>query len=257
MRKKNSANAPRHSDDLTSRCRKNGKSVLFSDDVVTSLSCSLPEPICERRRELLPQMLREWGRTDLPRWLSLDTRAAARARIKRVERVRNCARALLRALDDADEERAILIDEIFKRSHGCSLIDVSRSKVEMLKRWLEEERSFLARLAAIAPKGWRTPSKSGRPRNDTAYLVLQDASAIFRWFGGEEPTREVDRHTGKEIGPFFRFANALWPVVFGKGVYGLPAAMKNWEWARSHYGEESALIANINMRHRAWGVYEC
>ena len=88
-------------------------------------------------------------------------------------------------------------------------------------------------------------------------LVLRDAAAIFKWFGGVEPTREVDRRTGKEIGPFFRFASALWPVVFGKGVYGLTAAIKNWKWARLHYGEECALIAHINMHHRAWGIYEC
>ena len=233
------------------------KSALFSDDVVTSLSRSLPEPICERRRELLPQILREWGRTDLQRWLSWDTPAAARARIKRVERVRDCARALLQALDDAHEERAMIWHEMATRSEGRSIEQVGRSEREILKKRLDEERRFLAKLGAIAPKGWRNPGRRGRPRNYAAYLVLQDAAVIFRWFCGEEPTRQVSRHTGKEIGPFFRFASALWPVVFGKGIYGLPAAMKNWEWARSHYGEESALIANINMRHRAWGIYEC
>jgi hypothetical protein len=166
----------------------------------------------------------------------------------------------LQALDDADEERAILIDEIFKRNHGCSLIDVSRYKVEMLKRRLEEERSFLARLAAIAPKGWRTPSKSGQPRNYTAYLVLQDAAAIFEWFSGKKAARGVNRDdhgTRGETGPFFRFASVLWRLVFGRGIHGLPSAMKNWAQWRSHYKERSALIANINFRHPTWGIFKC
>jgi hypothetical protein len=163
----------------------------------------------------------------------------------------------LQALDDAHEERAMIWHEMATRSEERNREQVSRSDRENLKRRLDEERHFLAKLGAIAPKGWRNPSGRGRPRNYAAYLVLRDAAAVFRWFSDEEPTREVDRHTGKEIGPFFQFASALWPVVFGKGVYGLPAAMKNWEWARSHYREESGLIVNISMRHRAWGIYEC
>jgi hypothetical protein len=163
----------------------------------------------------------------------------------------------LQALEHAHEERDLIRYEMATRSEGRSIEQVSRSDRENLKKRLDEERHFLAKLGAIAPKGWRNPGRRGRPRNYPAYLVLRDASAVFSWFGGEEPTREVDRRTGKEIGPFFRFASALWPVVFGKGVYGLPAAMKNWEWARSYYDEESPLIANINMRHQAWGIYEC
>jgi hypothetical protein len=59
-----------------------------------------------------------------------------------------------------------------------------------------------------------------------------------------------------EIGPFFRFASALWPAIFGNGTVGLPAAMKNWASARKHYDERSALIANMALRHPEWGLFQ-
>jgi hypothetical protein len=41
----------------------------------------------------------------------------------------------------------------------------------------------------------------------------------------------------------------VWPHVFGKGRYGLSAAMKNWKKWHSLYGEESQFIRNMAMRH--------
>jgi hypothetical protein len=98
----------------------------FSNQVVTNLCHSLPEPVCERRRELLPKILCEWSTTDLPKHLSLDTRAAAKERMKKVEQVRDCARALLQALNAADEEQATIVHEMLLRVEGRSLQDVSR-----------------------------------------------------------------------------------------------------------------------------------
>ena len=54
--------------------------------------------------------------------------------------------------------------------------------------------------------------------------------------------------TGKETGPFRKFLEALWPVVFGDGIRGLQAAMRRWEEARIKYDDKSPLIANIGMR---------
>ena len=94
-------------------------------------------------------------------------------------------------------------------------------------------------------------AKKGQPRNITAYLVMLDAAAIYEWASGKKATRNVDRQTSKEVGPFLKFLEALWPVVFGKGICGLPAAMRRWADAQGKYDEKSALIANILMRARA------
>jgi hypothetical protein len=241
-------------DDLAPRRQTSEKSDLFSDQIVDSLSHSLPEPICQRRRELLPQILHEWSRTDLQRHLSLDSRAATRARIGRVERVRDRARELLQALNAADEERALIESEMLMRVEGRSLNDVSRSEWSNLQKRLDEENDFLAKLAAIAPEGWWKLGGPGGPKNYRAYLVLWDAAAIFLWFTGKKASRVIDRNDATDAGPFFRFASVLWPVVFGRDKQGLHAAMKNWAQTRSPH---SALIANIDLRHPIWRLYEC
>jgi hypothetical protein len=228
--------------------------LLFSAQIIERLAVSLPEPICERRRELLPQILHEWSRTDLQKHLSMDSRATIRAQIRRLEQVRECARELLHALNAVDEnDRNVIVHEMLMRRSSLEVrlsgfLEASRgSRVAWanLKRRLEEETYFLAQLAAVAPeKVWELGD--GRPRNLAAYFVLRDAAAIFAWFTNEKATREVDRDDHTHTGPFFQFASALWPVVFEKGTHGLSAAMKNWAGAGSR---PSALMANMDLRH--------
>jgi hypothetical protein len=58
-----------------------------------------------------------------------------------------------------------------------------------------------------------------------------------------------------DAGPFWDFAKTIWPLVFRNGTHGLSAAMKNWADARKRFGEESALMANIALRHPTWGLF--
>ena len=99
----------------------------------------------------------------------------------------------------------------------CSRIGVAASTIltSKLKR-LKEQRDYLAQLAAISPKRYWNTGR-GRPRNLAAYLVLQDAAAIYEWFSGKKAARGVSPVDGKESGPFFRFASTLWPIIFEKG----------------------------------------
>jgi len=133
---------------------------------------------------------------------------------------------------------------------GCQSTEFSDQRAR-----LTQEVDYLVKLGAITPNEHLQQS-SGQPRNIVAYKVMLDAAAMFEWLTGTQPTREVDRIEGTETGPFFQFASILWPAVFRKGVAGLPAAMKNWATARSEHNEQSALIANINLRHPTWGVFE-
>jgi hypothetical protein len=86
------------------------------------------------------------------------------------------------------------------------------------------------------------------------YLVIKDIAAIFEWYSGLKATRRVNRVSKGETGPFYRFAAALWPVIFGKGDDRLPAAIKKFAAYREREGR--ALIANIAMRHREWRIFE-
>ena len=220
----------------------------FSAQTKKDIAGSLPAPICERRRELLPLILDDWGRNELRRHLSLDSRAMIRLRIQRVDRVRRCANELCLALNAAGDERTIIEAEMFQGVDGRRLENISRSEWADLTRRFAEEIIFLTKLAAVDPKRISRLGP-GHPRNYAAYLVLCDAASIFRWYTGKKAARGVHRSCGTETGPFFRLASALWPVVFGRGIRGLPAAMKNWA------SSSSPLVANINERHPAWRVY--
>jgi hypothetical protein len=224
----------------------------ISPEQIRIIADSLPEPVCERRRQLLPRILREWLCSDLSWYLSMESRSKQRGRLKKVEIVKRHARKLSQALDAVDAlGRARLVHEMLD-VEGRGIENISRAEWSNMRKWLDDEPEFLVKLAR--------PRKSslgpGQPRNISAYLVLQDAAEIFKWFTGTEATRQVDRSNSTETGPFFRFASVLWPIIFEKDTQGLPAAMKNWAHWRSRYDEQSRLIDNIGFRHPTWGVFD-
>jgi hypothetical protein len=223
--------------------------------VAEELERILPKPLPQHRRELLPRILQEWGRIDLRQHLSMASPAIIRKRINSLEKIKASACQLSDALNKLDkrDQTSILLQMII--AEGKRFDDVSRSEFSDRQARLTEVVDYLAKLGAIKPKEyWR--ARRGHPRNIAALLVLLDAAAIFEWLTGIMATREIDRFKRIDTGPFFRFASVLWPVVFRKGVAGLPAAMKNWAAARSKYDQRSALIANIDARYRTWGVFE-
>src|SRR5262249_28932307 len=195
-----------------------------------------------------PHVLLEWGQTDNTK-LILDlseSRQTKRDRVQKQEHATRLARELLKTFDCL--ESTWLVAKVFR---GRALEEISRAEWADMRRRLDEVRDCLAKVASPEP----THSfREGQPRKYTPYLVLQDAAPIFEWYTGTKPTREVDRVSHKETGPFFHFVSTLWPVLFGNRS-GLIAAMKNWEHARKHYGERSALIGNIALRHPTWGIF--
>lgn len=223
--------------------------VNFSADRVNSIVASLPNAVSKKRRTLLPKVLREWGCNELHEHLTMEPRPVIRARVRRQELVGKCTRKLMDALSSLDEmDRAAIV---------CQMKSATRDRAQfaVLSNWIDEAPRFFCKLAAISPRQFWNLGR-GNPRNLTPYLVLQDAAAIFEWYTGKKATRNVDRVTGKEIGPFFNFVSALWPIIFKNKTVGLSAAMKNWERGRLQYGERSPVIANISFRHRTWGVFE-
>jgi hypothetical protein len=228
--------------------------VIFSAQNIKDIAESLPEPVCERRRELLPQILSEWGRVDSRWYLTMPPLKVTRARTRKAKQAGQHASKLLQVLKSADDdERMHIVYEMIRSREQVA--PVERNEWPNLTKQLDEVITFLATLAATS--SIEMQSKRGHPRNYKAYLVLQDAAAIFRWYTDKEPSRETDRATGKEVGPFYRFASALWPVVFEKGTEGLGSAMKNWAYGSQRYKEKSVLVHNISMRYPVWRVFDC
>jgi hypothetical protein len=226
--------------------------------VAGELQSGLPKPLNRRRCRLLPKILREWSRTDLQKHLSHASRAEFRARIKKLETVKKNALQLMNELDGVDEDgRTAIVAQMIIAERGGYTPGVFRgAEFDGRINRLREESEFLAKLAGIAPDKYYSQFGSRRPRNVSAYLVLKDMAEIFQWLTRKPATREVDRESYSETGPFFRFASTLWPVLFGKGTAGLPSAMKNWAEAKKQFREPSPLILNLAMRYPTWGIFE-
>jgi hypothetical protein len=230
--------------------------VVFSAQNIRDIADALPKPVCERRRELLPQIIGEWGRADLPRHLTMLPLKIIHARMRKAKQAGQHACDLLQVLKSADDdERRYIVGEMILKGRSLEQVDPAEwNEWPNLEKQLDEASFILTALAAVA--SIELPSKRGQ-RNYKAYLVLQDAAAIFRWYTDKKPSRETDRNTGKEIGAFYPFASTLWPVVFENGTSGLGSAMKNWAAGSQRYKEVSALVHNISMRYPAWRVFDC
>lgn len=230
---------------------------VFDERAIEQIRASLPKGIDQRRLDLLPRVLNEWSRTALREHLSREPRKIVRKRYKQIKKIGEYANDLWQVLEAIDQRGMSWIAQEIGREEGTPLFSVSRERVAEMKERLKDEGDFLRKLAAAKARLIDELDKSlsggGRPRNIRAYLVMMDIAAIFEWLTDGKATREVDRDNHKETGPFWNFALAVWPYVFGKGRYGLSSAMKNWEtW---HAREKSQLIRNIAMGHPTWGIF--
>jgi hypothetical protein len=227
---------------------------IFNECAVKQICASLPKGIDQRRLDLLPWFLNEWSRTYLREHLSRDTAATKRKRDAQLTKVGKYATHLRQALEAIDQRDKSWIAQEIGREEGSSLFSVSRERHAEMEERLRQEDDFLRKLAAATLTLIEEDKPGpGGPRNIRAYLVMMDLVAIFEWLTGRKATREVDRDLGKDTGPFWHFAAAVWPHVFGEGRYGLSAAMKNWKKWHSRYGEESPFVRNMAMSHPDMG----
>jgi len=223
----------------------------FTDDDIRHIRAWLPKQVDNRRLKLLPQILREWARADLPQHFGRDSPAAQRARRERLTRLGKIADQLVGALDGLDKrDRGTLAGQIGAAEGQEEEVIFDEEN----KKRLEDTRNFVAALATAAKRPLWEPGP-GRARNICAYLVMMDVAAIFEYLTDTEATRQVDRNTREERGPFRDFAGAIWSVLFGSD-YGLSAALKNWAYGSKKYGECSHLIENIALRHPEWGIFD-
>ena len=203
----------------------------FDERAVEQIRASLPTGIDQWRLDLLPRVLNHWSFSDLSEHLSQENRATLRRRYDQLTKIGKCANNLREALGAIDQRGISWIAQEIMCENGNILSGSHEKFTEMTER-LKDEGDFLRKLAAATVRPIEELDESlsrGHPRNKCAYLVMMDLVAIFEWLTDTKPTREVDRDLGKDTGPFWHFAAAVWPHVFGKGCYGLSAAMKNWE----------------------------
>jgi hypothetical protein len=234
---------------------RDGATIEFTDRDLRLIVGSLPKDVDQRRLGLFPQILQEWGRTDLSRHFRLEPESleVRQARFKRLTAVQKHAAELWLAIDALDRPDLFAMIQNLACPPERLPWRLTASNVKRSEEELEAAREFLPRLAIAArDAGSPLTPKRGPPRNDVPYLVLLDLAAILEWLTRSEPTRQVDR-LGEEAGPLSDLARAVWPVIFGSD-YGLSSAIKNWAQARGAFKEKSPLIRNIALRYAAWGV---
>ncbi len=235
------------------------KVVEFTDRDLKLIAASLPDLIDQRRLDLLPWILRDWGHTDLPMHLRLkpEPLERRRERFQRLASVEKRAKLLneaLAAIDDADRSnistQLACPPERFPQG-------LTGANIRAAQRELEAAYEWLPRLAAAARDACLPYApKKGPARNDVPYLVLLDLAAIFEWLTGHKAPRAwFKRGPEEEPPPFHQFAEAVWPVLFDSDD-GLSNAVRTWNDDRRTHGDRSPLMINLALRHSTWGIFD-
>jgi hypothetical protein len=91
---------------------------------------------------------------------------------------------------------------------------------------------------AVTFEGWVEPGVTlGRPKG-VSYHILLDLGAVYQFVTGEPPTRQVrggdHPERGKDYGPFWDFASAVWHAIFENGT-GLSYAMKDFAAGQAQF----------------------
>ena len=220
-------------------------SAAFSDHEIKLIAASLPDGIDQYRLSLLPRILRAWSAWELATHLEEPSKmsTASRRELKRLETKLN---DILRELDARDLHARFYFAYNLATGQGRSPLAAAAA----VDQTLERVRDFLTRLAVAAKA--ENPRR-GRPSHTVELQVISDIAAIFEWVTGRRATRQFDRISQAETGPFRQFAEAIWPVVFGKGDAGLTTAMRNWESAGR---KASPIIRQIAWRHPTWQIFD-
>jgi hypothetical protein len=228
-------------------------SVRFTDRDVRLIIASLPGQINVRRREMLPKLLREWAARDLREHLSREATERIAQRLECVEAIAQHYADAAKLLDSLDERGLDLLT--FTMAKSPAAVAPDRKRFVEASGVIQQEPERLQRIAVAAreaSKIWRRGR--GRPRNLVGYLILLDVAALYEWLTGRAASRTIDRVDGVDAGPFWDFASAVWPLIFGSD-YGLSHGLKSWASARNKYGESSPLIANMALRYPEWRLF--
>ncbi|HLY47219.1 MAG TPA: hypothetical protein VKQ73_16690 [Stellaceae bacterium] len=239
----------------------------FTDRQIRLISQSLPAETDPERRQQLEETLRDWGKRNVPIFLLyLELRLETKHRRKATAVAKHSA-ALAKAI--------AVLDPVTRKRIGMMLAKPDGERRSWW--WLNEEvistglRRFhqffdsltelhhaavdVAEGGAIqevkggeeAKEGGVTNRRrkmAGRHREIMSTFLLNDLSDMCELATGLKATRRVDREAPEggpyDVGPFYEFSAAIWPVVFRNGDAGLSAALKNWAMAFPNGGTELA-----------------
>jgi len=223
------------------------------------LSDALPGCTDARRRSLLPRIFKEWSQFDLEEHLTRETTNEFRARRRQIGKVAKLARELARALSEIDSAgRFDIASQQAEMDAGARAGQLSYDERCQYERRLKDESKQLVKLAEAATQEANRLAPLPRRRSTVIrYLVLLDLAAICEWATRRRAARRVrtrPEEAGMTYGPFWDFACAAWPIIFGS-ISGLENAFKTWAEGRRRHRDFSPIMANLAMSHPQWGIF--
>lgn len=233
------------------------KRVSLSGTAVEKIIAAAPKKFPERIA-LLPRILEQWISEHLEEHLSRPTPGENLAQDKHHTAVINAAQELETALG------GLIGDDSYNlalRTLGwpvkSALLDITPAQIRGANRKLAALKRYVKCLAtADTSMPWR---KRGAPLKVAAYLIMLDIQVIYEYLAGAPAKRMVHNKdhgdAGKEYGPFWDFALAVW-IGLHDSQSGLPSAIRNWAELSRRHNERSPLMENINMSRPEWGLFK-
>ena len=238
----------------------------FTTDQIEQLMAALPGCTDERKQQLIPKILAEWGSIDVEEYLNRPPPEEVRAQRKLLEKLASFADNLAQVLSSLSPGLRFAVAYQFAKGEvsnevGHETAQAWHNRIREAYFRLGDEPARLKRLevAVTETAAHWDPPPLRRP-SVTRNLILKDLAAILEFATEQWSGRRVrtDAHVdaGQDYGPFWEFANAVWPMIFGS-TNGLRYAIKFWATARAKHRELSAVIANMDLRHPEWRIFQC
>jgi hypothetical protein len=232
----------------------------FTKTQVDALVAVLPGCADAHRPSLLRRIFEEWSRIDLEEHLTRSTPKQIQAKRLQIENIATRASQLAQALSKVEGNGRFVIAGRLLKTDASALSWLGHEDRSEADRRLSEIQKRLEELAKAATKASNAFVPLPHRHNTVVrYLVLLDLAAVFEWATRQRASRKVGTDAGtrpgQTYGPFWDFASAAWPIIFGSSA-GLDNALKFWAEGRRLYDEASPIMWNLHMRHPQWRIFE-
>jgi hypothetical protein len=222
--------------------------IYLSKADIEAIRASLGDQLRPDRIDLFGLVLQEWLARGFPEYAGLvPAKVSTRKRLEALSLAADKLLAALDALDKAGDAGLPAISLQDGGKNGHIRFAEAQNRVEEIRRDLES----LSASALVWAQQYKKPSKQFA----APILAARDIALIFSWATGSGPTFFIDPYTGKMMGAFFVFAEAIWPhLEFKVPNPSLVEAIRKWS-ALPKDERLSDVIINMALRHPEWGPF--
>jgi len=220
-------------------------------DEIGQIIIALPDKRIPSRADAMPEVLQRWYQVELIEHSGYGRDSEAKALLKQAKRLKeiSCEMKELLSLPHGHQLRDILHTESWEARGIWPTKDEFDAEEAKLNGLLEAVSEIEFTAGRYIQRQRRSP---GRPANIFPILLLRDIAELYGWVTGLEPSRQYAEKDQSEAGPFFKFASAIWRVIFGN-TQGLRSAIRRWGYEKQSDHNRSALVFNMKLDCRDHG----